>query len=159
MRDYTVIRDTREKKGQGWQFRESSEGDKKPYCLGTENIKLDTGDYTLEYFEDILCIERKGSVSEFAGNTVQERFERELERMKGFKYAYVLLEFTMEEMVNFPKGQRLPRNVKRKIMRGPFILKRFLEFTMKYPNIHFLLCGDNGWQICQSIFKRVMEDE
>lgn len=167
MKNYTVIRDTREKKGQGWLFREEEGGsyasDKKkkssPLCMGTEIIKLDTGDYTLENFEEVLCIERKGSVSEFAGNTVQDRFERELVRMLEFKYAYVLLEFTMEEMIKFPAGARLPKRVKYKIMKGNFILKRFLEMTMKYPQIHFLFCGDDGRRVCKSIFKRVLEDE
>lgn len=157
--NYTVIRDTREKEGQGWQFRASAANKKGSLCLGTERIKLDTGDYTLEHFEDFLCIERKGSIAEFAGNTVQERFERELERMKEYKYAFVILEFTMEELIKFPTGTRLPARVKKKIMRGNFILKRFLEFTIAYSNVHFLFCGDKGKQVCESIFKRIMEVE
>ena len=159
MQNYTVIRDTREKEGQGWQFRASASTKKGSLCLGTERVKLDTGDYTLEFFEEKLCIERKGSVAEFAGNTVQERFERELVRMKEYKYSFILLEFTMEELIKFPTGARLPSSVKRKIMRGTFILKRLLEFMRDYPNIHFIFCGDHGKQVCESIFKRILEKE
>lgn len=152
---YTVIRDTREKEGSGWVFRENS----KSGCIGTEFKKLDTGDYTLENYEEILCIERKGSVSEFAGNTVQKRFENELERMRGFKYSFILLEFTMEDLIKFPYNTRLPKNVKRKIMKGKFILKRTIELMMEYPNTHFIFCGDDGEKIARSIFRRIIDNE
>ena len=68
---YLVIKDTREK--QGWDFPQSHS------CVGTSIEKLDTGDYTIDGHRDTLCVERKGSVSEFAGNLVQEkeRFVRE----------------------------------------------------------------------------------
>ena len=60
MSKFTVIRDTREKKGHGWWFDESS------HCTGTEVKKLDVGDYSIKGREEIVCIERKESVSEIA---------------------------------------------------------------------------------------------
>ena len=57
---YTVIKDTREQ--DGWFFS--------PYdkCDGMEVGTLHTGDYTLKGFEDIVCVERKASVTEIAMN-------------------------------------------------------------------------------------------
>ena len=57
---YKVIKDTREQNG--WFFT--------PYekCSGMEVKTLHTGDYTLEGFEDVVCIERKGCVAEIAMN-------------------------------------------------------------------------------------------
>ena len=68
MTRFTVIRDTREKEGHGWWFDENA------YCIGTEKTKLDIGDYSIKDKEHILCIERKESVSELAGNCGEKRF-------------------------------------------------------------------------------------
>ena len=62
MSKFTVIRDTREKEGHGWWYEEDA------YCIGTEATKLDVGDYSIKDKEHILCIERKESISELAGN-------------------------------------------------------------------------------------------
>ena len=51
---------------------------------------LKTGDYTVEGFEDRLCIERKQSVSEIASNITQKRFTKELERMAEFPHSFLV---------------------------------------------------------------------
>ena len=56
MSKYRVIKDTREK--DGWTFTEYDK------CEGMDMDALHTGDYTLKGFEDVVCIERKASVSE-----------------------------------------------------------------------------------------------
>ena len=53
-----IIIDTREQKP--WEFPGHT----------TAVQKLDTGDYSVEGLEDILCIERKQNTSEFAKNIV-----------------------------------------------------------------------------------------
>ena len=146
---YLVYRDTREKNG--WDFAHSG------YCAGTEEHTMKTGDYTLHGYETHLCIERKGNVTELATNITQARFERELERMQEFPWRYILLEFNMSDVVNFPKGAKIPA-YKRKFLkvRGPFLLKRILEMQRKY-NVPFIFCGENAKEVCSSIFKRFME--
>ena len=86
---FVVIRDTREHKNKGWYFKESE------FCQGMVEKKLDTGDYSIEGLEDVLCIERKASVSEIAANLVDKRFDRELDRMESFKYRFLILEFSL----------------------------------------------------------------
>ena len=47
---FKVLVDSREKNS--WELNSSR-------VSATEKIKLDTGDYTIDGYEDILCIERK----------------------------------------------------------------------------------------------------
>ena len=61
--DFNIIIDTREQ--QAWEFPRHA----------TANKKLDTGDYSLAGMEEVLCIERKKSVSEIASNITEKRFE------------------------------------------------------------------------------------
>jgi hypothetical protein len=148
---YHVIRDTREQKGQGWSFASSK------YCEGTSVSKLDTGDYSLAGYEDVFTIERKGSVTEFAKNITQKRFENELERMKKFVWSFVLLEFDMLDVINYPDGCNIPYAQKKKIkFRGPFFLKRIIDFQLDYPT-KIMFVGNNGPAVASSIFKRVVE--
>lgn len=148
---YIVLRDTREKPGQGWQWRKSK------YCAGTVARKLDTGDYTLEGLEDYVTIERKGSISEWAKNVTEARFERELQRMDDMRHAWILLEFNMSDVLNYPVGSGIPKYKWKYLkIRGPFILKRMVEM-MRDHNVNILLCGDKGKDVASNIFKRIVE--
>lgn len=150
---FTVIRDTREKNG--WYFKETE------YCQGMLEQKLDTGDYSIEGLEDILCIERKGCVSELANNIVDKRFERELERMEEFKYKFLILEFSLDDILSFPVGSDIPKKTWNKIrISGRFILKRLSEIQVKH-GIHVIPCGNNlsGWHMANSIMKRIFDSK
>lgn len=148
---YTVIRDTREQENQGWSWNVSQ------YCAGTVDDKLDTGDYTLKGYEKMLTIERKGSVSEWAKNINESRVERELERMKDIPYSFVLLEFTMKDIINYPIGSDIPKRLWPKLrFKGPYMLKRTVEFMIRY-NTKIIFCGGSGKEVASSIFKRTIE--
>lgn len=149
---YTVIRDTREKKNHGWTWNA-----RKGVCAGTVERKLDTGDYSLEGFEDILTIERKGSVSEWAQNVTQKRFKNELLRLDKIKYPWIMLEFTVTDVLRYPVGSGLPKNRMRYIkLRGPAILRMTVEMMFQH-RARIIFCGDNGREITSSIFKRMIE--
>ena len=96
--DFNIIIDTREQ--QAWEFPRHS----------TANKKLDTGDYSLGGLEDILCIERKKSVSEIASNITEKRFEDVLERMTKYKYTYMIFEFSLTDVLMYPQGSEIPRH-------------------------------------------------
>jgi ERCC4-type nuclease len=148
---YVVIRDTREKENQGWSWSKSK------YCAGTETRTLDTGDYSLEGMENYLAIERKGSISEWAKNVTEARFERELERLDGIQHPWILLEFNMTDVLNYPVGSGIPKNKWRWLkFRGPFILKKMTEM-MRDHRVNIVLCGANGKEVASNIFKRVIE--
>jgi len=151
MNPYAVLRDTREKEDQGWRWKKSK------YCAGTIVRKLDTGDYTLEGMENYLAIERKGSISEWAKNVTEARFERELERLDSIQHPWILLEFNMTDVLNYPVGSGIPRSKWRWLkFRGPFILKRMTEMMCKH-RVRIVLCGANGKEVAANIFKRTIE--
>lgn len=140
-----IVRDSREKEGYGWRF---------PNMVIK---KLDTGDYSVEGFEQTITIDRKGSASEFVGNLYQKRFERELERMSTFKYAVILLEFELDTIANWhanhPRMKRVPKHWK---WKGA-ILSQFWKISLKYPHVHFIFAGSDGKAIALSMLKRGVE--
>jgi ERCC4-type nuclease len=144
---FKVIIDTREQ--QPWEFER----------VVAEHKKLDTGDYSVEGLEDILCIERKKSVSEIANNITEKRFKDVIDRMKTFPHAFLILEFDLEDILNYPIGSNVPKHMWNKIKISPgFILKNLLELQILY-NIKVLFCGcpSNASKIAITLMKKVYE--
>lgn len=146
-----LIRDTREQKGHGWIFGKADGFT----CTKVQTMK--SGDYTLEGYEDVLAIERKGSVLEFAQNVTQKRFENELDRLAFIPHTFVILEFDMYELINFPSSSKLGWNIRKNIkITGAFIHKRLNELQLKYPT-KFMFAGPYGQEMAISIMKRITE--
>ena len=121
--------------------------------------KLDTGDYAIEGYEDLLCIERKMSVAELAGNVTAKRFGRELERMALFPHKFLILEFDYSDVDNFPLGSEIPKRVQSQIkVRGPYITKCLSRIMIKY-GVQVLFCGNKVYaeHIAYSIMKEIYE--
>lgn len=88
----TLLYDDREKKP--WPFRATGQ-------IGAiEKKRLKTGDYQIKEYEDLICIERKSSVSEIYTNITKGRknFYKELDRMKEFKNNAIICEFPMSRV-------------------------------------------------------------
>lgn len=147
---FDIIIDTREQTP--WHFTDA--------CVNTiVCTSLKTGDYTIVGFEDILCIERKRSVSEIARNVTEDRFIRELERMAAFPYSFLICEFAISDILVYPMGSDIPKNRWRKIrIRAPFILKRLSQIMINY-HIPILFCenAQNASTIALNIMKRTYE--
>lgn len=151
--NYRVIKDTREQ--DGWFF---SKYDK---CAGMDVGTLHTGDYTLEGFEDVVCIERKACASEIAMNLGKKKgaFNAEMERMKDFPFSFLVCEFDMEDVLKYPEGSRVPNKLRSKVrVTGKYLLKCLLEFQIWYDT-KIIFCGNknNAFLVCNSIFKRLNE--
>lgn len=147
---YMVIKDTREQRG--WDFPAS------PSCAGTELATLPTGDYTLVGYQNLFVIERKRNMAEFCMNLFDKRFDRELERLDDFPYPYLILEFTMREIINFPVGSNIPENKWAGLRITPqVLLKRFHEVQIQHPTLRVILAGVNGREVASSLFKRIVE--
>ena len=147
--DFNIIIDTREQ--QAWEFPRHS----------TANKKLDTGDYSLGGLEDILCIERKKSVSEIASNITEKRFEDVLERMTKYKYTYMIFEFSLTDVLMYPQGSEIPRHKWKYIRISPnFILKKLSEYMVNYTiKIIFGDSPKNAEKIAMALMRRVYEIE
>jgi hypothetical protein len=116
-----------------------------------------TGDYTLEGYEKVFTIERKGSILEFATNIVEERFTRELERFCQFKHAFILLEFRIDTLIDFPNGIKLPPETIAKFKKGgKFLLRRTMEILLQYP-CQIIPVDRRGKEVATSIFKRIVD--
>ena len=153
MNNYTVIKDTREQ--DGWFFS--------PYdkCEGMSLGTLHTGDYTIKGFDDVVCVERKASVSEIAMNLGRKKkpFQNEMERMKDFQFSFIICEFDMEDILKYPEGSRVPPKARSKVrVTGKYLLKCLMEFQIWYDT-KIIFCGnkDNAFLVCNSIFKRLNE--
>lgn len=122
MPKYTIIRDTREQ--QGWFFTKVDD----PTISGTIIGSLKSGDYTVQGYQDKFVIERKASTGEIAKNICEARFERELERLEEIPLAFVVLEFTYDDILTFPQNSGIPPRYWRKLrIRPKFILKRIYD--------------------------------
>lgn len=144
---FTIIVDTREQIP--WEFGYHN----------TAKKKLDTGDYSIEGFEDILAIERKKSVSEIATNLSESRFKDVLERLSKIKHPYMVFEFSFDEVYDFPVGSDIPKKLWSKLrIGGNFIIKRLIEIQLEY-NIQIVFCGDasNAERFSVSLMKRIYE--
>ena len=160
---YTVIQDTREQKG--WYFKEYDK------CAGMESGTLKTGDYTLKGFEDMVCIERKFSIEEIANNLGRKKkaFDAEMKRIQEFPFRYIVCEFSMTDLINYPNSifsdemwQRKPEYVKAQVSKrkitGKYLLKVLMEYQIWY-GINILFCDNkqSAFLTVNSIFKRLNE--
>jgi ERCC4-type nuclease len=145
--DFTVIIDTREQLP--WEFGLHT----------TAKKKLDTGDYSIEGLEHLLCIERKKSVSEIANNISEKRFKDVLERMSKMTYPFMLFEFDLEDIYSFPVGSDIPKKLWDSLkISANYILKYITLIQLNY-GVHILFCGgpENAEKMAVSIMKRVYE--
>jgi ERCC4-type nuclease len=147
MDPFTIIVDTREQ--QPWEFG----------LHLTAKQKLETGDYSIQGLENILTIERKKSVSEIANNITESRFKDFLGRMSKIQYKFMLFEFDLEDVYNFPVGSDIPKKLWDKIKITPKYLLKHLTEIQLYYGIHIIYCGDasNAEKMAVSIIKRVYE--
>jgi hypothetical protein len=152
--EYFVIRDTREKIGFGWDFPKQLNTKKPPRCNGTLIQKLNTGDYSIVGYEDILCIERKDDYSEIWTNySSRVTFENEMERMTVFKYRYVLIESILTKETMDLSPCQFTRSVP-----GKAVVSWLISLSIKY-DVHIVPVGSCGQQYAQLIFQNVIKKE
>lgn len=145
--NFTIIVDTREQTP--WEFEN----------YATASKKLDTGDYSIDGLQDIFAIERKKTVSEIANNITEPRFKDVLDRLEKFKHKFILLEFTLNNVMDYPVGSTVPKRTWHTLkITSKYILKYLTEINIKY-NIHTIYCGsrDNAEEVAISIMKRMVE--
>jgi len=153
---YTVVRDTREKKGHGWYFNAHNIKHSSPCCNGTVVETLKTGDYSLLGYTDILAIERKADFSELWGNYLAKNkkiFELEMERMSCLKYAYIIIESLLT-----PDIMQLSPPQFTKGVPGKSLIKWLLSLSIKY-GVHIIPAGSCGRKVAQFIFEQVIRVE
>ncbi len=166
----TIIIDTREQ--QPWSFG--------LHGFDVVHAKLDEGDYStleikdLEHRMDkkILCIERKRSSGELAGNLGKNwnRFCDEMERMSDYQYKYVILEFSLDTLLAFPEGSGIPKKnwfrknkkgktVKNVVMSGNYMNTKLQSLeTMYGVEVIFTNGTDEAIQEAVNIINKVNDE-
>jgi len=117
----TIIYDDREKKPWtskflGKQFKFISQ-------------RLETGDYTLPGLEKYLCIERKANWDELVANFFNKKYRKniysQLERMKKFKWKFIIMETSFNNIYNQRKSPYMFVNTTSLLK---LIVKLFIEY-------------------------------
>jgi len=137
-RKFAVIKDTREKTG--WKFRASAN------CSGMVTRKLDTGDYSISGYEDLIMIERK-SISDLWNSLLngRERFLREMERAKEIPLRYLIIEGTMKDI---NAGIRYSK------VKADFIIASLVSLEVKY-GIHVIFASKRK-DVCQTYVRKLL---
>lgn len=133
---FTIIRDSREKASHGWFYDENA------YCNGTIIGTLETGDYTIKGLENILCIERKESIDEFAHNCIEKRWQDCMKRMSQYCHKYILFEFSWDDVNNYPLSAKVPPSVRNKLKIPPKYIRRVINTARYDYGIHVLACNN-----------------
>ena len=150
---YTVIRDTREQKDHGWIFPAHHPNRRPPNCDGTIIEKLDTGDYSMVGYTDILSIERKANFAELWQNYSSQKrpaFEAEMERISHIKHRFIIIEslFTPDIMElsppQFEKG-----------VPGKSFVRWLMYISVKY-GVNIIPAGACSRKIAQMICEEVV---
>lgn len=109
-----IIIDTREKTPLDIQLNE--------LITGVKRYKLDAGDYSIESMEDIVAIERKASISEFAQNVNEDRFWDAISRLEQVRHPMFLVCFNISDIHYYPKSSGLSQNIIDKLRVSPAYL-------------------------------------
>ena len=150
---FTVIRDTREKEGFGWEFGPNE-------IFATTLIKkLDSGDYSLLGYEREISIERKKNTGELAKNIFEPRFEKELVRLQEYKHSYIVCEFTYNDLLTFPVNSGIPKNLWWKVkMSSKFLHSTVSRYMLQY-NTQIIFAGKYGKECVEQLFKSFINYE
>jgi ERCC4-type nuclease len=104
--------------------------------VSAQKVKyMKTGDYTVEGHEKSICIERKRTTGEISLNlgSKYKQFKDEFDRMQAFEHRFVICEFPLWLIMDFPKNSGIPK-FKWKYLRvnGKFLYNRFMELSNEY---------------------------
>lgn len=101
-----------------------------PLVVETRTVCLNTGDYSVEGFEERIAVERK-SLNDLFHTLSQgrDRFERELTRLNGFEVAAVVVEAEWATILGEPPrfSQLEPKTVYRSV----------LAWCQRFPRVHW----------------------
>lgn len=145
-----IIIDTREQ--QPWSF--------KFYGCKDINQQLKYGDYSIEYHQDIVLIERKKSLAELTINFGKKRtqFFKELTELAKVPHPYLICEFPQEYIETFPENSGIPKKMWQYLrMNRGYIRASFCKVEEMGINILFSSGKEEANKLAYEILKGVYE--
>lgn len=148
-----IIADTREQKP--YDYPETD------VFAGTKVEKVSVGDYSIEGLTHKIFIDRKLSTAELAKNIVEKRFYRLLDKARLYTYRFLILEFDLEDVYNFPLNSNMPLWQRKKCRISPaFLESAITKIAVDYGiNIIFAGTHERGEKICYSLLKTIYRTE
>lgn len=128
-----VVIDTREQRPYQFLYLCADAADGRGQIIVlTETAKLNAGDYSLAGHEREFAIERKSFPDLFGTlGSGRDRFERELERLKTYKYAAIVVEAQWSKILKgYSRSQLNPKTVFRSV----------IAWQQRYPAVHWWFC-------------------
>lgn len=153
---YTVIRDTREQEGHGWTFDAHIPSRRPPRCEGMIIDTLQTGDYSLVGYTDILAIERKANFAELWVNYSSKNrpaFEAEMERMTHIRHSYIIIESSLNPDIMELSPPQFSKGVP-----GKSLIRWLMYLSVKY-GVHIIPAGACGRKMAQMVCEEVVRAE
>lgn len=150
----TILQDTKEKIP--WDFS--------IYADVKRQVRrgLKTGDYTVEGYEDRLCIERKRTTGEISLNlgSKYNQFKAEFDRMQDFEHRCVICEFPLWLILQFPTGSGIPHK-RWKWLRtnGKFLYGRLMDMSNEYNvPVYFSNSSLEAQEIAINIMRKIANE-
>lgn len=105
---------------------------------------LITGDYTIEGLETEIVIERKRSTGEISQNlgSKAKAFFSEIDRMQSIKRRYLILEFSPQDLMDFPLNSGIPKYLIPKIRINSSYLSKQIERIENEMNVCVCFCNN-----------------
>jgi len=120
-----ILRDNREQTP--WEFSN--------FDVEVVPTTLKTGDYTIQGYENIFVCERKATTGELAINIGKKwkAFSNELTRMEQFKERYLICEFPLGYIYDFPAYSGIPiKEWKFLKIKSEFLAKRIEDIISEF---------------------------
>lgn len=145
----TILIDSREKPTNRL-FEPSESGDKEVAAYQT--VKLDAGDYALHEFADLVVVEKKQDGKELYGNCVLKGdvFMRSIERMRAFKYKYIVIQQSYAEFLDPKNWAHVSRGYPRRFAAMAAV-ESWLIALSQNEGIHFVWAGKHAARLTKKI--------
>lgn len=105
----------------------------------------------------MFVIERKGNISELANNLLTDRFWAELDRLESFRWPFIICEFNMSDVFEFPLTTNIPKQKWPELKMTPQLyIRKLLEIETRYKT-RIIFAGAYGRETAISLFKRILE--
>lgn len=136
---YSVVIDTREQHPFAFQNHNSDAKDgRRPLIVPTVRACLQSGDYSIQGFEQRVAVERKSLVDLFGSlGSGRERFEREIQRLSVFDFAAVVVEGDWGAVLSSPPPQSE--------LRPKTVFRTVVDWQQDYPRVHWWFCSTRGF--------------